>query len=80
MKKIVNGVVVEVDDREYYEEPTPKEVIVDDLKQKLTETDSIAIDYADGLLTEEEYEPIRLQRIEWRNQINQLESEGETDG
>lgn len=75
MKKIVNGVVVEVDDREYYEEPTPKEVIIDDLKQKLIETDGIAIDYADGLLTEEEYEPIRLQRIEWRNQINQLESE-----
>ena len=70
MKKIVNGVVVEVDDREYYEEPTPKEVIIDDLKQKLTETDSIAIDY----------EPIRLQRIEWRNQINQLESEDKTDG
>lgn len=77
MKKMVDGVVIEVDDKEYLKtyEPTPKEVIIDDLKQKLIETESIAIDYADGLLTDEQYEPIKLQRRAWREEINKLESE-----
>lgn len=45
------------------------------LKQKLKNTDYQAIKYAEGLLTEEEYAPIKAQRQAWRNEINALEKE-----
>lgn len=46
-----------------------------ELKGKLTETDYQAIKYAEGEMTDEEYEPIRLQRKAWRNEINELEEQ-----
>ena len=46
-----------------------------DFKQKLKDTDYQAIKYAEGELTEEEYEPIKAQRKEWRAEINRLEEE-----
>ena len=45
------------------------------LKRLLKQSDYKAIKYAEGLLTAEEYEPIKQQRQAWRNQINQLEAE-----
>lgn len=48
---------------------------INELKQKLNETDYKAIKYAEGLLSVEEYEPIKLQRQEWRDKINELEEE-----
>lgn len=44
-----------------------------ELKQLLASTDYQAIKFAEGQLTKEEYEPIKLQRQEWRNEINSLE-------
>lgn len=44
-----------------------------ELKAKLEETDYMAIKVLDGELTEEEYEPIRLQRKAWREEINAIE-------
>ena len=43
------------------------------LKQKLQETDYKAIKYAEGVLTKEEYEPIKKERQALRDKINQLE-------
>lgn len=43
-------------------------------KQNLKATDYKAIKFAEGVLSEEEFAPIRLQREEWRNQINQDEA------
>lgn len=45
------------------------------LKNKLYDTDYKAIKYAEGLLSEEEYAPIKAQRQAWRNEINKLEEE-----
>ncbi len=44
------------------------------LKRLLSETDYKAIKYAEGLLSEEEYAPVKAQRQLWRNQINVLEA------
>lgn len=45
------------------------------LKKKLAETDFQAIKYAEGELTEEEYEPIKQQRKAWRKEYNELEQQ-----
>lgn len=55
-------------------QPTIYEQIAE-LKQKLSDTDYQAIKYAEGWLTEEEYAPIKVQRQEWRDTINTLESD-----
>ena len=54
---------------------TPKNIIIQELKTLLTNSDYKAIKYAEGLLSDEEYEPIKLQRQEWRKQINELEKQ-----
>ena len=50
-----------------------KEIL--DLKEKLLETDYKAIKYAEGEITDAEYEPIKQRRREWRRRINELEKE-----
>lgn len=46
---------------------------ISDLKKKLIETNDDALKYLDGELTEEEYLPIKTQRIAWRKEIKDLE-------
>lgn len=46
---------------------------IDDYKQKLFDTDYQAIKFAEGELTEEQYQSTKAQRQEWRNKINELE-------
>lgn len=48
-----------------------------ELKKKLTNTDYKLMKFMEGELSEEEYEPIKQQRQQWRNEINDLESKGE---
>lgn len=57
------------------EEPEPDNTAnrIAELKANLTATDYQAIKYAEGWLTDEEYEPIRAQRQAWRDEINELE-------
>lgn len=45
------------------------------LKRKLQQTDYLAIKHSEGLLTEEEYAPIKAKRQAWRDEINALEEE-----
>ena len=45
-----------------------------ELKRLLSETDYQAIKFAEGWLTAEEYEPIKVSRQSYRNEINQLEN------
>jgi hypothetical protein len=57
---------------EYTEkELAEKEILI--LKQKLNASDCKVIKYTEGILSLEEYEVIKKQREEWRNQINELE-------
>ena len=52
------------------------EAQINELKEKLRETDYQAIKYAEGLISEEDYAPTKKQRQKWRDKINELESEG----
>ncbi len=47
---------------------------INELKQKLQDTDYKAIKYAEGWISAEEYESVRLQRQAWREEINSLEA------
>lgn len=46
---------------------------IEELKALLKESDYRAIKYAEGLYTEEEYEPYKVQRKAYRDEINELE-------
>ena len=46
-----------------------------ELKKLLASTDYQAIKHSEGLITEQDYAPIKTQRQEWRDEINQLEEE-----
>ena len=45
---------------------------INELKQKLRDTDYQAIKYAEGRLSAQEYEPMGAQREQWRIRINEL--------
>ena len=62
------------------QEPTEAEVAemervaeIERLKEQLAATDYKAIKHAEGWLTDDEYEPIKAQRQQWRERINELE-------
>ena len=69
----------------HYPEVRELEIVVDpivekqtriaELKRKLSETDYKAIKYAEGLISETDYVPIKAQRQAWRDEINALEAE-----
>lgn len=69
----------------HYPEVRELEIVVDpiaekrtrivELKRKLSETDYQAIKYAEGLISETDYAPIKAQRQAWRDEINALEAE-----
>lgn len=44
------------------------------LKEELAASDYKAIKYAEGLITAEEYEPIKAERQALRDRINELEA------
>ena len=46
---------------------------ISELKSLLSATDYKAIKYAEGLISEEEYAPIKSQRQAYRDEINKLE-------
>ena len=48
---------------------------ISELKTLLDESDYKAIKYAEGLIPESEYEPIKSERQRYRDEINRLESE-----
>lgn len=49
-------------------------LLIAELKQKLASTDYQAIKYAEGQISKEDYEPIKVQRQVWRDEINSLET------
>ena len=44
-----------------------------ELKEELNRTDYKAIKYAEGVMTDDEYQPTGIQRQAWRKRINELE-------
>jgi predicted nucleic acid-binding Zn-ribbon protein len=77
MKVWENGIVREMTEEEIVElqEQTysPEQQILH-LKQMLNDTKDQVIEYVEGLLTDEEYAPIKEQRQAWRDEINRLEN------
>lgn len=59
---------------------TPQSKEIKELKQRLLDTDYQAIKYAEGQISEEEYQPIKEERQAWRDRINELESEVDVNG
>lgn len=53
-----------------------KQFQIDLLKKKLADTDYKAIKYAEGLISDEEYAPIKAERQHFRDEINRLEQIG----
>ena len=52
-----------------------RQIRINELKTLLEESDYKAIKYAEGLISEEEYAPIKQERQSYRAEINQLEAE-----
>lgn len=52
-----------------------KSARINEIMCELTKTDYIGIKIAEGAATKTEYADIRAQRQEWREEINQLQSE-----
>lgn len=72
IKIFLNGKIQEIEiPEEAYE--IPVEVQIEELKQKLSDTDYIACKIAEGSATVEEYADMIEQRQVWREEINKLE-------
>lgn len=68
----VNGKVKEIEIPDI-EEEIPVELQIEELKQKLSDTDYIACKIAEGAATAEEYADELKQRQIWRDEINKME-------
>lgn len=77
MKKYVNGEYIEMTPEEIAEleamaaQRNP-ELEINELKQKLADTDYAVIKIAEGSATVDEYADLITQRREWRKRINEL--------
>lgn len=68
----VNGKVKEIEIPDI-EEEIPVELQIEELKQKLSDTDYIACKIAEGAATAQEYADELKQRQIWREEINKME-------
>ena len=72
VKTKINNEIVEVEVPDVVQE-IPTEIQIEELKQKLSDTDYIACKIAEGVATAEEYADVIAQRQAWREEINKLE-------
>ena len=74
-----NGIVIEDGDfsicLEYTDEQKKQYKRRKELEKLLSNSDYKALKFSDGVLTEEEYAPVREQRRAWRSEINEIEKE-----
>lgn len=72
-----NGIVVKDGEfsicLEYNQEQKEQYARLAALKELLSGSDYKALKYSDGVLSEEEYAPVRVERQLWRNEINEIE-------
>lgn len=66
---------IKADIKRQFEEERANKKVIEALKKELESTDYKAIKYAEGEITEEQYAPVRLQRQQARQKINELELE-----
>lgn len=73
MKKYLNGSYVDMtsqDLAEYKEQPIDYQARISELKTELAATDYKCLKFVDGVLSEEEYAPVREYRQALRDKIN----------
>ena len=77
MRTLENGIYRDMTYEEIaeLEKANTPEMKIAQLKQNLLDTDYKAIKFAEGLISDEDYAPIKKQRQQWRNEINLLELE-----
>lgn len=68
-------VIEDTKSKEKFDDSTMKLQEIEELKQKLKDTDYQAIKYAEGQISDEEYTPIKAERKSWRDRINELEAD-----
>ena len=83
MKKYIKGEYIELtleeiaqiqaEQEEFKKTKEYRQIKIDELKQRLAETDYIACKIAEGSATVDEYEYLIKQRRAWRDEINSLE-------
>lgn len=56
-----------------YNEKEELRIELNQLKHRLEETDFKAIKFAEGVITYEQYQPIKKERENWRKRINEIE-------
>ena len=88
MKKYIKGEYIELtleeiaqiqaEQEEFKKTKEYRQIKIDELKQRLAETDYIACKIAEGSATVDEYEYLIKQRRAWRDEINSLEKTEET--
>ena len=81
-KKWENGEIVEDPtypqrklDSEKLRAKEEKQELIDELKKQLSALDYHTLKHVDGAMTDEEYEPIKQQKIAYRAKINELEAQ-----
>ena len=83
MKIKKNGVLRDMTAEELAEYKESIAITVDEqialLKQNLADTDYKAIKYAEGLISEQDYAETKALRQQWRDEINRLEREDDTN-
>ncbi len=73
--KIIDGKVVRDEQaKKDFEQSIHKYERINELKKQLADTDYLAIKFAEGELTAEDFTPIKAQRKAWRAEINDLEN------
>lgn len=80
MKKYLNGEYVEMTDADLSVYETTErnyQFEIEEIKEKLADTDYKCLKFVDGALSEDEYAPIRLYRQSLRDEINALEAKAE---
>ena len=58
----------------YNDDRSEKWQRIRELKQELANTDYLSIKHSDGAISDEEFEPIKEQRAQWRAEINEIEN------
>ena len=74
---VVTSIAADIEARDAWEAADQTDLLnqIAALKQNLSDSDYKAVKFAEGLLTAEEYEPIKQQRQAWRAEINTLEAQ-----
>lgn len=77
---IQNGKFVQLKDVEYVQGYLSAIDRIDELKQKLSDTDYIVTKYLEGLIEDDIYQTKKEERQSWRKEINELQEKYSIEG